>query len=259
MYFAPVLHAVPIFGLRAANEWSWTLDLSPGFFGQGMIRGPVVPLHMLIGAIVGWGILSPYAKHRGWAPGEVEDWESGSRGWIIWVSLSALLADASVKLAWFLIRPFWRQYHTCGYLQKWLLSSFDIFDRNSETQSHGGEYIAIPLGLQSESETPQDDITQCSGRSPSIQSESYNEAYQLPQGPLSPRVLGLGFLVSVIICTLVIHFVFENIIPWYYTILAIAISLPMAIVGIRSLAETDYNPESALGMFSEKQLRPPLI
>jgi hypothetical protein len=38
--------------------------------------------------------------------------------------------------------------------------------------------------------------------------------------------------------------------PQYYTILAIALSLPMPIVGIRSLAETDYNPESALGMLS---------
>jgi uncharacterized oligopeptide transporter (OPT) family protein len=33
----------------------------------------------------------------------------------------------------------------------------------------------------------------------------------------------------------------------------------MAIVGIRSLAETDYNPESALGMFSGKRLETLLI
>lgn len=68
-------------------------------------------------------------------------------------------------------------------------------------------------------------------------------------GPLSSRTLLLAFLNSVIVCTLTIHYIFGNIIPWHYTILAITISLPMAIVGIRSLAETDHNPESALGMF----------
>jgi uncharacterized oligopeptide transporter (OPT) family protein len=259
MYFVPIFHALPIFGLQVANKWFWTLDISPGFFGQGMITGPTIPLHMLIGAIVGWGILSPYAKHRGWAPGKVDDWETGSRGWIIWVSLAALLADASVKLAWFLIRPFWRQYLASGYLQKRPIAVSKKIDRNPETQPHGGEYIAVPFGMQDESETPQHHVTRGSGWSSSIQPESYNEAYQSPQSPLSSRVLAPGFLGSVIVCTLVIHFIFGNIIPWYYTILAIVISLPMAIVGIRSLAETDYNPESALGMFSEKRLETSLI
>ncbi|KAG4440050.1 hypothetical protein IFR05_004443 [Cadophora sp. M221] len=103
MYFVPILHAVPVFGFQAATHWFWTLDMSPGFFGQGMITGPIIPLHMILGTIVGWGILSPYAKYRGWAPGKVDDWETGSRGWIIWVSLAALLADGSVKLSRFLV------------------------------------------------------------------------------------------------------------------------------------------------------------
>ncbi|KUJ07407.1 oligopeptide transporter [Mollisia scopiformis] len=214
MYFVPIFHSLPILGLQAANKWLWTLDISPGFFGQGIITGPTIPLHMLFGAIVGWGILSPYAKHNGWAPGQIDDWETGSRGWIIWVSLAALLADASVKLAWFLVRPIWRQYLAGSNLQKPLNAVSKNVDQNSETQSHGGEFIAAPFEMQDD--------------------------------PLSPRVLALGFFCSVIVCTLVIHFIFGNIIPWYYTILAIAISLPMAIVGIRSLAKTDYNPKSAL-------------
>ena len=61
MYFIPMLHQLPIFGSQAASEWLWTMDLSPGFFGQGMITGAAIPLHMLIGAVVGCGILSPYA------------------------------------------------------------------------------------------------------------------------------------------------------------------------------------------------------
>ncbi|TAQ88175.1 hypothetical protein B7494_g3497 [Chlorociboria aeruginascens] len=259
IYFVPIFHSLLLLGLQAANKWFWTLDISPGFFGQGIITGPIIPLHMLIGALVGWGVLSPYAKHRGWAPGKVDDWEIGLGGWSIWVSLAALLADASVKLAWFLIRPFSRQYLASGYLQKRLIAVFENIDRNPETQPHRGEYIAVPFEIQDESETAQHHITRGSGYSPSIQSEPYNEAYRSPQSPLSSRVLALGLLGSVIVCTLVIHLIFGNIILWHYTILAIAISLPMAIVGIRSLAETDYNPESALGMFSEKLLETPLI
>lgn len=67
---------------------------------------------------------------------------------------------------------------------------------------------------------------------------------------ISPRVLFLGLLASLAFCTLVVHAVFGKIVAWGYTPLAIALSLPMAAVGIRSIAETDYNPESAISMHS---------
>lgn len=105
MSFLPVLHDVPLFGPHAARTWLWTVDLSPGFLGQGIIIGPAICSHMLLGAIVGLGVLSPYAKHRSWAPGEVDDWSSGARGWIIWISLAALFADASIKLGCSVLKP----------------------------------------------------------------------------------------------------------------------------------------------------------
>ena len=55
--------------------------------------GPATTLHMLLGAIIGWGVLSPLAKARGWAPGPVEDWNTGSKGWIVWVSLAVMLSS----------------------------------------------------------------------------------------------------------------------------------------------------------------------
>ena len=82
---------------------------------------------MLIGAIVGWGVLLPYAKHRGWAPGKVDDWTAGSRGWIIWVTLASLLADASIKLAWLILQPFWRDYLASGHLQKQLIAFWENY------------------------------------------------------------------------------------------------------------------------------------
>jgi uncharacterized oligopeptide transporter (OPT) family protein len=48
--------------------------------------------------LVGWGILSPLAKFSGWAPGPVGDMTSGSRGWILWVSLAIMCADSVVSL-----------------------------------------------------------------------------------------------------------------------------------------------------------------
>ncbi len=48
--------------------------------------------------LVGWGILSPLAKHSGWAPGPVGDMTSGSRGWILWVSLAVMCTDSLVSL-----------------------------------------------------------------------------------------------------------------------------------------------------------------
>jgi uncharacterized oligopeptide transporter (OPT) family protein len=242
MYFVPISRKLPIFGRQAASHWLWTVDLSPGFFGQGIITGPAIPLHMLIGAIVGWGFLSPFAKHQGWAPGEVDDWETGSRGWIIWVSLAALLADASVKLSWFVLRPFWRYFSAIADL--WA-ASWKENDRGSESQSHqngSNQYLAVPTEMDDGSDTTRN-------RHPLSEAENERSS----ETPTTLRGLGLSFLLSVIACTLAIHLIFGNIIPWYYTILAIALSLPMAVVGIRSLAETDYNPESALGMPSSTQ------
>ncbi|KAL8926383.1 MAG: hypothetical protein Q9208_002926 [Pyrenodesmia sp. 3 TL-2023] len=82
-YFIPQLHHVPVFGLPLAKDWLWTLNPSPAYVGQGIIMGPATTLHMLLGAIIGWGILSPLAKNRGWASGPVDDWTSGSKGWIV--------------------------------------------------------------------------------------------------------------------------------------------------------------------------------
>ncbi len=82
-------------------------------FGQGIVTGPAIPLYMLTGAIVGWAVLSPLAKLQGWAPGDVGDWQSGSRGWILWPALSSLLAECLVDLFWMLsgLEPVWPNIH----------------------------------------------------------------------------------------------------------------------------------------------------
>jgi hypothetical protein len=71
----------------------------------------------------------------------------GSRGWIIWASLAALLADASVKLAWFLLRPFWRDYLVSGDLQKTIDSFLENNDRNQEPRPLESQYLAVPVEM----------------------------------------------------------------------------------------------------------------
>jgi OPT family oligopeptide transporter len=72
--------------------------MSPAYVGQGIIMGLPTTSSMLLGAILGWGILAPLAKVKGWAPGEISDWKSGGRGWILWISLGIMLADCFVGL-----------------------------------------------------------------------------------------------------------------------------------------------------------------
>ncbi|KAF4488016.1 oligopeptide transporter [Fusarium agapanthi] len=103
-FFAPVLHRLPLFGNDIAEKWLWSFDLSPAYLGYGIIIGPAINTYTLLGAIVGWGILSPIAKRNGWAPGSVGEFDNGARGWILCVGMGLVLGDTFVSLTWIVIR-----------------------------------------------------------------------------------------------------------------------------------------------------------
>lgn len=48
--------------------------------------------------LVGWGVLSPLAKHKGWAPGPVGSVTDGSRGWIMWIALAIMTTESVISL-----------------------------------------------------------------------------------------------------------------------------------------------------------------
>ncbi|KAH0556255.1 hypothetical protein GP486_005820 [Trichoglossum hirsutum] len=52
-YFIPILRNVPIFGRTVAKDWLWAFDLSPAYFGYGIIIGPSINMCILLGAIIG--------------------------------------------------------------------------------------------------------------------------------------------------------------------------------------------------------------
>lgn len=97
-YFFPVVFAVPLFGNYLASQWLWSFTPSLAYVGQGIIMGLPTTVSMNLGMLVGWAVLSPISKTRGWAPGPVGDMTTGARGWILWVSLAIMCMDSLVSL-----------------------------------------------------------------------------------------------------------------------------------------------------------------
>ncbi|GIK02045.1 hypothetical protein Aspvir_006088 [Aspergillus viridinutans] len=235
MYFMPITKDLPLFGRQAARKWLWTFSLSPGFFGSGIIMGPEIVLHMLTGAIVGWGILSPYAKGKGWAPGDVGDWETGSRGWLIWISLACLSADTLVKMVWIYFKVIREKYGD------WLFRGWE-----NTRLALAGQRGYMPVRnsiIINNNNGPFDDQDSL------VDETEHPTTTGTPDGQESPYggyLLVTIFVVSIPVCIFATQSVFGNKMPWYYTFLSILLALPVAMTGIRGLAESDFNAGSGL-------------
>ncbi|KAF3766005.1 hypothetical protein M406DRAFT_97427 [Cryphonectria parasitica EP155] len=223
-YFFPVLRELPIFGYTAASAWLWTLNPSLAYVGQGIIMGPATTIHMLLGAILGWGILSPLAKYKGWAPGDIGDWEHGSKGWIVWTSLAIMLADAVVSLGYLAFRP--------GY------TSLRRRDEDDDDSS------VPPSPVFEDASYPRDsDIS----RLLTVSDQDDAPAHDL----ISTRTVIIGLILSIAFCILCIHIVFGDLVPLYATISAVLMALVLSIMGVRALGETDLNPVSGISKLAQ--------
>lgn len=241
-YFLPILHKLPIFGTYLANTWVWTLNPSPAYVGQGIIMGPATTFHMLLGAIVGWGVLSPIAKHKGWAPGSVDDWETGSKGWIVWVSLAIMLADAVVNLGWLILRP------TIKYGPDWIRSAKHHYKRSTSWPDfflgkQFAGYLALNTSPDSNNSPP---------RKPAKSSPSDDTPDDAPPHHLiSGRTVCILLPLTLILCVVCIHITFGAYIPIGLNILAILLACVLSIMGVRALGETDLNPVSGISKLTQ--------
>ena len=207
--------------------------------------GCATSTHMLFGAVLGWGLLSPLAKKNGWAPGEVDDWEHGSKGWIVWVSLAIMLADSVVNIGWLVLRPL------IYYGPQWMASARDKFHRGDIRSAVTPK--AIYSRLQ-DSETSTDLAHLNSDHSQEHSSRSFDRAKtgveDLPEPDAPPehlvsnRVVFGGFIISIALTVAGVHIAFPNIIPIWATFLSILFSLVLSLMGVRALGETDLNPVS---------------
>ncbi|KAK4197573.1 putative oligopeptide transporter [Triangularia verruculosa] len=235
-YFFPVLRNIPIFGGVAASTWLWTLNPSLAYVGQGIIMGPATTLHMLLGAVIGWGILSPLAKNKGWAPGPVSDWEHGSKGWIVWVSLAIMLADSVVSLGYLAFRSlglYWPQIK--GVLPKSI--------RNLLPGRRQG-YTSL---LRRDSSSSSEFVDPLLGE---VEEDKEHDDAPLDQ-QISNQVVSIGLAASIIFCVVCTHYVFGDLVPLYATITAVFMALVLSIMGVRALGETDLNPVSGISKLAQ--------
>ena len=236
-YFVPQIHNLPVFGLTLAHKWLWTLNPSPAYVGQGIIMGPATTMHMLLGAVVGWGILSPVAKQHGWAAGPVSDWETGSKGWIVWVSLAIMLADAIISLGWLILRPL-------------LLQGPAYYSAFRENIDRHGLASAIKLPFTTQQKDGYAPLTPSQTNTTSKTKQSAPDADAPPKHLVSNRLTLILFILTIILCAGSIRYVFPPIsIP--AILLSILLALVLSIMGVRALGETDLNPVSGISKLTQ--------
>ncbi|CAN6657548.1 hypothetical protein TRVA0_030S00298 [Trichomonascus vanleenenianus] len=223
-YFVPILRDLPLFGNYLAKHWLWTFQPSPAYVGQGIIIGLPTVSSMLLGAVLGWAVLAPLAYHNGWAVGPIDDWKTGAQGWILWVSLAVMVADAvvsfiaiSAKSLYSLLKPHYHKYRA--------LSG----SRESSTISIGDD----------EDNEGDDDFDD-------------EEEYDEEEGhEVSYKVALIGLGLSLIACIGTTHYVFDGLVPVYATLMAVVLALFLSVLAIRALGETDLNPVSGIGKISQ--------
>jgi OPT family oligopeptide transporter len=200
-------------------------------------------MHMLFGAVLGWGILSPLAKSRGWAPGPVDSWEDGSKAWIVWISLAIMLADSIVSLGWLMLRPIVK------YSPRWV-----AWAQSTRT----GQWIALRLHssqhsyinystLESESHalSREDDNTHQEA------STSEEEEDAPPSELISTRTVVILLPLTLLLNVACMHIVFGDIISPFLSTLATLLAVVLSIMGVRALGETDLNPVSGISKLTQ--------
>ncbi|KAL3479802.1 OPT oligopeptide transporter protein-domain-containing protein [Aspergillus californicus] len=233
-YFVPQIRDVPILGTSLAQNWLWTLNPSPAYVGQGIIMGPSTCMHMLLGAALGWGVLSPLAKSRGWAPGPVDSWEDGSKAWIVWISLAIMLADSIVSLGWLVVKPALRFAPSIinklsnTRIARWIIS---------KSSGLTGHYNYSALHPSEEPDT--------TGSKTAADDDA-------PRSQLiSMRTVLILLPITLILNVVCMHIVFGDIIPPFLSGLATLLAVLLSVMGVRALGETDLNPVSGISKLTQ--------
>lgn len=246
-YFLPILHSLPIFGTHLSKVWLWNLNPSPAYIGQGIIMGPATTVHMFLGAFIGWAILSPLAKSKGWAAGDVGDWEKGSKGWIVWISLAIMLADALVSLGWLVLRP------TIWYARVYVPGALDFV----RSKSFKGHLVDLthprmrgysPVNLQSDEGSSSLAIIKSKATSVEADDEQYDAP---PDHQIGAKTAFVGLILTLAFCLFAVQFAFPGIISIGLTILALILAMFLSVMGVRALGETDLNPVSGISKLTQ--------
>lgn len=247
-YFIPQIKIIPVLGNYLSNEYLINFTPSPAYIGQGIIMGFETTCGMFLGMILGWFILSPYAKYMGWAPGETGDWKNGSEGWIMWISLSIMISDSVVSL---------------GLMNYRLIISYLSYLRNSKRQSNiesSSLLQSIRVGSPGNNIHNGDTTSTSNSSGNSYMDADETAMTNAPQNnnedifdeeTINYKVPVIGLLLCIPMLIISMKFIFGNIVPAWILLLTIPISLVLSLVGVKSLGETDLNPVSGIGKLSQ--------
>lgn len=211
--------------------------------------GPATTLHMLLGAIVGWGILSPLAKSKGWASGPVDDWTSGSKGWIVWVSLAIMLADSIISLGWLVLRPLITRGPRWYNEARERLRNGGVCKCLGLRKSGRGSYTALGSSEHSVSHLLRSRSTSQTKRK--LEMDEIPELDAPPAHLVPNRVVLALLILSIAFCILAIRVVFGALVPYYAIFLSIVLALLLSIMGVRAQGETDLNPVSGISKLTQ--------
>lgn len=239
-YFLPVIRALPVFGRYASEHFLWNFQPSPAYIGQGIIMGLPTVSYMLLGSFLGWVVLAGIAKSQGWVDPHADpgDWEHGVQGWILWCSLSIMVADSVVGFVVVAVRSLVRFMLVDDKAE--LLTT--IWDDSLQSMLMEEER-AINRGRSSSNGTAQE----------TIRLVSTTEDHEVDSRHLVTATTVIsGLVVSSIMCVVVVVRLFGvAVIPVYAMVTALLLALLLSILGIRALGETDLNPVSGIGKLSQ--------
>jgi phosphate/sulfate permease len=175
-----------------------------------MMTGPTMTSHMLVGAIVGWGILLPLARSQGWIIDAYSDWESTKSGWTSWIALSILVADSVVELSWLI----YNKINTKA-LKKLCTARSD--------RPTGGDDRHSLLDRWPKSEKSSD------------------------RSPMNDLVLSGMTIAATMACAGIATWSFDGRVLINTTIVAVCLSLFLSIASVRVIAMGDRHPVGGLG------------
>ena len=200
-FLLPVLGGVPVFtllGLPGVSSWGWVLTLSLSYVGQGMIMGTHTCMSMASGAFLAWGVIGPAAGAAGWVRTPLSSGAAGGRGFLLWISLSILIAEAATTTALTLARLAWQGLPKAASKQQ----------QQQQQQAEAPVEEVLPRWLWVSG------LAAASG----------------------VAVLALIPLAGVTLAE---------------ALLAVLLSLPISLIAVRCLGETDLNPVSGLGKMTQ--------
>lgn len=200
--------------------------------------GPSTSMHMLVGAIFGWAILSPLAKYKNWAPGPVNDWENGSKGWIVWVSLAIMLADSIISLGWLIIRTL------LGYAPR-------LRPKPRSIHRDGWSWFSL-FSLERRSRVGYSALNSLPGTESSAGNGSNTDNDDAPPSQLvSARTVIILLPLTLALNVICMHIAFGSIITPFLSSMATLLALLLSIMGVRALGETDLNPVSGISKLTQ--------